>query len=84
MLFEDHVLLSKITWMTKKRPNTVRYRFYSIFNSILTQGDEGHDEDLSALSEKDRQKHAQPGWPEHITMYLLPTRLLIEIFLKVI
>lgn len=57
---------------------------FSLYNtkSALTKGDEGHDEDLSALSEEDRQKHAHPGWPKHITMNLLPARLLLGFLLQ--
>lgn len=51
-------------------------------SNALTKGDEGHDEDLSALSEEDGQKHAHPGRPEHVTMNLLPARLLLGFLLQ--
>lgn len=50
-------------------------------NAVLTEGDEGHDEDLGALAQEHRQQHALPGGPEHITMHLLPPGLLLGILL---
>lgn len=49
----------------------------------LTEGDEGHDEDLGALSKEYRQQHAFPGRPENVTVHLLPPWLLLCILLRV-
>lgn len=48
---------------------------------LLTEGDEGHDEDLGSLAEEHRKQHALPGRPEHIPVHLLPPRLLLGILL---
>ena len=48
---------------------------------VLTQCDEGHDEDLGALSKEHRQQHAFPRGTENIPVHLLPPRLLLCILL---
>lgn len=39
---------------------------------LLTECDEGHDEDLGALSKEHREQHSFPGRTEYIPMDLLP------------
>lgn len=48
---------------------------------MLTQSDEGHNEDLGALSQEHRQQHSFPGGAEDIAMHLLPARLLLGVLL---
>lgn len=50
--------------------------------AALTESDEGHYEDLGALSKEHRQQHAFPGGTENIPMHLLPPRLLLGILLE--
>ena len=49
---------------------------------MLTERDEGHDEDLGALSKEDRQQHALPGGAEDVPVHLLPARLLLGVLLR--
>lgn len=49
--------------------------------TVLTESDEGHDEDLGALSQEHRQQHAFPGGTENIPVHLLPARLLLCVLL---
>lgn len=49
--------------------------------SVLTESDEGHDEDLGALSKEHGEQHALPGGTENVPMHLLPSRLLLCVLL---
>lgn len=48
---------------------------------MLTESNEGHDEDLGALSQEHRQQHSLSGRTEDIAVHLLPARLLLRVLL---
>ena len=70
------LLLVKFTRIAFPQINT-------FINTSLTECNRDHHEDLSSTPDQDTQHHTLPGWPEHVSVHQLPTKLFLWVLLCV-